>query len=256
MLSVLAKQYINQNLVVHGMTQKTLSDRADVPPSTLHSYIQGKTSNPNIDNLIRIAAVFGDPPEVIHAMRRSAQETANVENAMIKAADDKALMEKHAELVRATLSQLLDEYRFQTATQQQEIMQHADLRVAEAKSEASAQCSLVAEQCREHEQEYKAHCDAVLAAERKNSAALISHLQDNIAYLRSLVRNVSILAALFGAYSLYAYKTFDVHDPTRGLNRGGRTDLPFILFVIILSYIVVSMLVGLVRRLRKSSVKE
>ena len=109
---------------------------------------------------------------------------------------------------------------------------------------------------RDQETQYRQHCDELIAVERKSSTVLASQLQDNIAYLRSLVRNVSILAALFGAYSLYAYKTFDVEDPTRGLNRGGRTDLPFILFVIILSYIVVSMLVGLVRRLRKSSVKE
>lgn len=234
MLSVLVKQYINQNLVIHGMTHKALSDQSGVPPSTLHSYIQGKTSNPNVDNLIRIAAVFGDPASVIHAMIRQSHETANVENKMIEASDDKALMEKHAELIRTNISQLLDEYRMQTAAQQQEIMQLA----------------------RDQETQYRQHCDELIAVERKSSTVLASQLQDNIAYLRSLVRNVSILAALFGAYSLYAYKTFDVEDPTRGLNRGGRTDLPFILFVIILSYIVVSMLAGLVRRLRKSSTKE
>lgn len=234
MLSMLAKQYINQNMLIHGITYKALSDRSDVPASTLHAYAQGKTANPNIDNLIRIAAVFGDGPEVIYAMRRQSHEVAAVETELIEKSTDKSLMEKHAETIRVTVSQLLDEYRIQTAAQQQEIMQLA----------------------RDQETQYRQHCDELIAAERKSCAARVLQLQDNIAYLRSLVRNLSILAALFGAYSLYAYKTFDVADITRGLNRGGRTDLPFILFVVILSYIVVSMLVGLVRRLRKSSAKE
>lgn len=234
MFSVLVKQYINQNLSAHGMTHKTLSDLADVPPSTLHSYIQGKTSNPNIDALIRIAAVFGDGPEVIKAMRRDSLEAAAIEEIMRKKSDDNEIMEKHAELIRTNVSQILEEYRAQMDARQQEVVQ----------------------QCRAHEQEYKQHCDALVAAEQRSHAALVAQLQSNIQYLHGLVRNVSILAALFGAYSLYAYKTFDIEDITRGLNRGGRTDLPFVLFVVILAYICISLLVGLVRRLRKSSFKE
>ena len=61
-------QYINRNLVEKELTYKQLAERSGVPASSIHSYAQGKTGNPNEDNLIRIAAAFGDPPEVIAAI--------------------------------------------------------------------------------------------------------------------------------------------------------------------------------------------
>jgi transcriptional regulator with XRE-family HTH domain len=110
-------QYINKNLVEKELTYKQLAECSGVPASSIHSYAQGKTGNPNEDNLIRIAAAFGDPPEVIAAMRRESIETTAKENVLIAKADDKELMEKHAALIRESVSQILDEYRAASAAQ-------------------------------------------------------------------------------------------------------------------------------------------
>lgn len=242
MFKILVSQYINKNMVEYDFTFKNLFDRCNVPISTLHAYAQGKTSNPNEENLIRIAKAFGDGPEVIQAMRRQSLESTAKENMILARSDDPELMEKYGQLIRSSVAQILEEYRAASAAQQTEIIQHADQRVADAKEEASKQCELVAEQCRQHEQEYKEHCDA-----------LIAQIEDTISYLRALVRNVSLLAGLFGAYALYAYKTFDVNDLERGLYRGGRTDLPLILLAVILFYVLVSIASRLIsRRVRKS----
>lgn len=242
MFKLSVSQYINKNIIEHGLTYKALFEISGVPVSTIHSYAQGKTSNPNEENLVRIAAAFGDGPEVIQAMRRQSLESTAKENIIIARSSDPELMEKYGLLIRSNVTQILEEYRVASAAQQTEIIQHADQRIADAKAEAAAQCKLVAEQCRQHEQEYKDHCDA-----------LVSRLEDDISYLHTLVRNVSILAALFGSYALYAYKTFDVEDLGRGLYRGGRTDLPLILLAVGLCYALVSIASRLIsRRVRKS----
>ena len=242
MFKILVSQYINKNMVEYDFTFKNLFDRCNVPISTLHAYAQGKTSNPNEENLIRIAKAFGHGPEVIQAMRRQALESTAKENMILARSDDPELMEKYGAIIRSNVSQILEEYRLASAAQQTEIIQHADQLVADAKAEAAAQCELVAKQCRQHEQEHKEHCDA-----------LIAQMQNTIAYLRSLVRNVSLLAGLFGAYSLYSYKTFDVKDLGRGLYRGGRTDLPLILLAVVLCYALVSVASRFItRRVRKS----
>lgn len=253
-------QYINENIDAHNMTYKKLSELSGVPMSTLHSYAQGKTSTPNEDNLIRIAAVFGDAPAVIQEMRKEAKPSTEQENMLRAKSSDPELLEKYATIIRSNVSQILEEYRVQSAAQQTEIIQHADQRVEDAKAEASAQCKKVAEQCFEHEREYKNHCDQIIAAERraaaaeaKGSADLILRLEQNIVYLRTLVRNLSLVAALFGAYSLYAYKTFDIEDPTRGLHQGGTTNLPLILIVVVLCLAFASIVASFMsKKLNKS----
>lgn len=218
MFKLRVSQYINNGLVENNWTYKTLCDRSGVPVSTIHSYAQGKTSNPNEENLIRIAAAFGDPPSVIHAMRKESVDTTAKENILIAKADDKELMEKHAALIRESVTQILDEYRAQALEQQIETSRHADERVklAEQKAEARVfeveqktaqlieaaeqECEqrikIVLEQCEEHEKMHKQHCTELIEAERRGFSDSYNIENSTIAYLRSLVRNLTI--ALIG----------------------------------------------------------
>lgn len=234
MFKLRVSQYINNGLVENNWTYKNLSDRSGVPTSTIHSYAQGKTSNPNEENLIRIAAAFGDPPSVIHAMRKESVDTTAKENLLIAKADDKELMEKYAALIRESVTQILEEYRAASAAQQTEIIAHADASVHEERQRAKALNETVLAQCQEEIAREKAHNADLLALKDDQIAAAASSSKSALAYLKTVVRNlsialivVSILAVLglsiFGGYAVYAYNTFDREDPTRGLYRAEET---------------------------------
>lgn len=234
MFKLRVSQYINNGLVENNWTYKTLCDRSGVPVSTIHSYAQGKTSNPNEENLIRIAAAFGDPPSVIHAMRKESVDTTAKENLLIAKADDKELMEKHASLIRESVTQILEEYRAASAAQQTEIIAHADHRVEEERQRAKALNESVLTQCQEEIAREKKHNADLLTLKDDQIAAAASSSKSALAYLKTVVRNlsialilVSILAVLglsiLGGYAVYAYNAFDREDPTRGLYRAEET---------------------------------
>jgi transcriptional regulator with XRE-family HTH domain len=205
-LKLLVSQYINTNLADHNMTYKKLSAISQVPTTTIHAYAQGKTSNPNEENLIRIAAAFGDGPEVIHEMRRASLDSTVKENMLVAKSTDKEMVEEYASLIRANVAQILEEYRAQSAAQQTEILQHADRRVATVREETAKQCQLVAEQCRQHEQEYKQQCDALLAAERRAAAAEHAADTERVARLeRTLFRYRIVSAVLLIVALLIAF---------------------------------------------------
>lgn len=230
MFKLRVSQYINNGLVENNWTYKNLSDRSGVPTSTIHSYAQGKTSNPNEENLIRIAAAFGDPPSVIHAMRKESVDTTAKENLLIAKADDKELMEKYAALIRESVTQILEEYRAASAAQQTEIIAHADARIEDERQRCKLLNETVLAQCQEEIARVKSHNADLLALKDDQIAAAASSSKSALAYLKTVVRNlslalivVSILAVLglsiFGGYAVYAYNTFDREDPTRGLYR-------------------------------------
>lgn len=234
MFKLRVSQYINNGLVENNWTYKNLSDRSGVPTSTIHSYAQGKTSNPNEENLIRIAAAFGDPPSVIHAMRKESVDTTAKENLLIAKADDKELMEKYAALIRESVTQILEEYRAASAAQQTEIIAHADARIEDERQRCKLLNETVLAQCQEEIAREKAHNADLLALKDDQIAAAASSSKSALAYLKTVVRNlslalivVSILAVLglsiFGGYAVYAYNTFDREDPTRGLYRAEET---------------------------------
>ena len=223
-------QYINRNLVEKELTYKHLAELSGVPASSIHSYAQGKTSNPNEENLIRIAAAFGDPPEVIAAMRRESIETTAKENVLIAKADDKELMEKYAALIRESVSQILDEYRAASAAQQTEIIQHADQRVLDERALCKARCDTVLAQCLEEIDREKRHNadlltlkDDLIKKGETDSKAALHYLQRSVHNLSIALAVVSVLAvfglAILGGYAAYAYHTFDREDPTRGIYR-------------------------------------
>lgn len=248
MFNILISEHIKARKEEKGLTYETISAKAPVPLSTLHAYAQGTVKTPKDDVLVRIFAVLGDGPEVVQQLRKKAAASTAEESQLLSASTDQERMEAFASLMRANMSAVLEEYRLQAAAQQTEIIQNADKRVEEAKTEASNQCSKVAEQCRIHEQEYKDHCNALLDAERRASAAelkgstdIIQLLERNIVYLRTLVRNLSLVSGLLGAYSFYAYKTFDVADPSRGLYQGGfASNTLLIIMLVALLFVLLS----------------
>lgn len=228
MFKLRVSQYINQNLVAHEMTYKVLSERSGVPISSIHSYAQGKTSNPNEDNLVRIAAAFGDAPGVITAMRKESIEDTAKENVLIARSDDKELMEKYGELLRKNMLAVMEEYRAASSEQQSEIIAHADQRVEDERRRAKERCDMVLAQCLEEVERQKRH-NADLLALKDDMIAVIQQERGMVrSYLKRVIRNLTIalivvsllsvvcLSAL-GGYAVYAYHTFDRADPTRGL---------------------------------------
>lgn len=241
-------KYINDGMKAHGFTYRKMEELSGVPQSTLSGYAKGKVEKPIDAHLERIASAFGDDPSVIRLMRQESIDETAAENMLVARARDKELIEKMEEILRSSAIQIMAEHDAVTLQQQTEIIAHADRRIETMKAESADQCRKVAEQCRQHEQEYKQHCDALLDAERrtfaaelKGSADMVQRLEKNIAYLRTLVRNLSIVAALLGAYAVYAYKTFDVGDPTRGLYQGtGATNTPLLLMLVVLIFAALS----------------
>lgn len=234
-------EYINTNMREQGITYKRLEQLSGVPQTSLHSYAQAKVSNPDEDNLVRIAVAFGDDPEVIQRMRRETLDSTAKENQIIARSGDKERMEEFASLIRSSVAKLLEEYREQSAAQQTEIIQHADARVETERQRFKSRAEEVLRQCLEETQREKEACAEKIDMTKEHCRQLIDHEQrssDKIAeenaivrkYLKTVIRNltialivVSIIAIIglsaLGGYSFYAYHTFDREDPTRGLYR-------------------------------------
>lgn len=240
--------YINQSLVEHNMTYKELSARSGVPPTTLSNYARGKVDSPNDEYCERIAAAFGDGPEVVQRMRRSALSVTTEENRLIAEADDKERMERMASILREHMVKVLTEFREQSAAQQTEIIRHADNRVEQERERYKERLEIVSRQyvaeaagIREQADEKVALLRerAEIIAEEKKKAC--SECKDShgraTGYLRRTIRNLSValivlvvvsvigLSAL-GGYAFYAYHTFDRQDPTRGLYQHNGTPEP------------------------------
>lgn len=221
-------EYINRNMLERNMTYKDLRDLSGVPDSSLHSYAQARVNNPNDDNLIRIAAAFGDPPEIIQRMRRESAESSAQENRLIAESDDQERMERYAALIRFSVAQLLEEYRIQSAAQQTEIIQHADERVETERRRFKARADEVLRQCNAEVERNAQHNAELMALKDEMIAAIQQEREKVRTYLKRIIRNLSIaliavslvsalaLAAL-GGYAFYAYHAFDRADPTRGI---------------------------------------
>lgn len=194
-----------------GWKLKDMSRESGLSDSTLNSYILQKVSSPSEENLLRIAAAFGDPPEVIYKMRRESMDVTSAEEKLLAAADDQARMEKFTEIVKSSMLAIMQEYLTATSSQQTEIMSHADKRVEEERTRASdlnakvlAQCQEEIERNRIHNSEIMALKDALLAASEKEN-------KDVRKYLRTVIRNLAIalvavsVLAVVGIVSLGIY---------------------------------------------------
>lgn len=240
--------YINQSLVNRNMTYKELSALSGVPSTTLSNYARGKVDNPNDEYCERIAAAFGDPPEVVQRMRRSALPVTAEENRLIAEADDKERVEQIAALLREHMVSVLTEFREQSAAQQTEIITHADALVAQEEKRYNDRLEVVSAQYHAEADEIRRQADEkvkmlreradIVASERHTSCEKCQASHDRATgYLRRTVRNFSIALialvvvsviglSMLGGYAFYAYHTFDRQDPTRGLYRSSETPEP------------------------------
>ena len=265
-------QYINDKLAENDWTYKDLNGHSGVPTSTISSYAQGKTNNPDEENLLCIIKAFGDPPEILQQMRRAALPSTVAENKLIAGASDQERMEKFAALLRSNMLSVFEEYQAAAAAQQAEILQHADRRVEEERARFKERAAEVVKQCNEemdrnksfYDERYKmtiSHCDQRVADIRAHMADIVQEKRDaekkmsrqyarNRAYLRSSVRNLCIAGGIllvtnifFGAYAIFAYTVFDMQDPTRGLHRETHSIGPMMLFLAIVAICVAGALV-------------
>ena len=250
--------HINQNMAARNLSAKYVSSESKVPESTLSNYRTGKVENPNEEQVLRIFAVWGDGPDVLCNIRKQVNETAAAEALFKARAKDTELIDQITGIIREGSIQMLKQYSELNAAQQTEILQHADRRIEEERQRAAELNAKVLRQCNEEvarakevcareismtrefcdqrvrmtEQHYEArladardHLEQMMASEGKHSGELRERYGSSREYLKSSVRNLSascILLALtsifFGAYAIFAYTTFDMKDPTRGLH--------------------------------------
>lgn len=257
MFNILISEHIKSRKEEKGLTYETISAKAPVPLSTLHAYAQGTVKMPKDDVLIRIFAVLGDGPEVIQQLRKKAAASTIEETQILSSSTDQERMEAFATLMRAHMSAVLEEYRLQSSAQQTEIIQHADARVETERQRFKARADEVLRQCNAEVAKTEAICAEKIAMAERHSRELLSLKDEQIkssseenekvrAYLRIVVRNLTIALiavsafavvglACLGGYAFYAYQTFDVEDPTRGLFRGGASLGPIVLTMLVLT---------------------
>lgn len=280
MFNIIISEYIKSHKEHSGLTYDVIGSKAEVPLSTLHAYANGTIKNPKDDILIRIAAVFGDGPDVIRAMRLKASESTSKEQEIMKESGNEASMQKFAAVIRESVSQLLEEYRLQSAAQQTEVIEHADKRVESERQKFNDRVNEVIRQYDKEIERIKDACEKEIETtkkfcEEKNTLTedhykeRIADLKDHIKqllnredkhgsemrdkndrsskYLRSCVRNLSGISILLGfaslvsiIYGVYAYNTFDIYDPTQGLARDQYSIGPAMLVVFFAIILVVA----------------
>lgn len=226
MFKVQFAQYINDNMVRMNLTYKDIAGRSGVPPTTVSYYARGQVTTPNDEYCARIAAVFGDGPEVIQQMRRDALKSTATENKILAESDDQERMEKYGELMRKNMLAVMEEFRASASALQEDELRRA--------SELNAK---VLQQCNEEIDRNQKHNAELLALKDEMIANIQDERERVRKYLKCIIRNLSIaliavsllsalgLAAL-GGYAFYAYHTFDREDPTRGLYRAETTPEP------------------------------
>lgn len=231
-------QYISDNMVTHQLTYKDIATRAGIPPTTLSYYARGQVNTPNDDYCIRIAAVFGDGPEVINDMRRAALGSTAKENEAIAKSSDVESAEKLAAIMRVNMLAVLDEYKSKAE------LEHSR-RIETVKSQYEAHIRNLEARCEQRVSDAKAHAAELLDLERQHRDELRERNATANLYLKSCVRNLAFCCALFGIvafgtmlYAMYAYHTFDVDDPTQGLYRGEGFAGPALLFLVVVLVVI------------------
>ena len=285
MLSLRFANYINDNMESRGWKNQHLEKESTVPDSSISSYRKGLTKKPSRDNMILIAAAFGDPPSVIDQMIAESNGTTSEEaqRLMAEAADQERL-ERIVAMMREQMVQMLSEFREQSAAQQTEIIQHADNLVAAAEAEANKRIAkaeadfnrrnaAVLEQCREEVQREKDHCQQriddmrqyashVFKVEREHKKDLRIRNQHSREYLKSMVRNISVCGLLLGViafatsgYAIFTFFAFDLADPSRGIYQGSAAAAIIILISVLamLGVIAWRLFVLYRRRIRSES---
>lgn len=223
-------RYICDNMARLNLTYKDLAQRSGVPQTTISYYARGMVNTPSDDYCERIAAVFGDKPDVVQKMRREAIGSTAQENKIIAASDDKELMERLAGIIRANMLEVLDAYKTDVENGYTE-------RLATVRAQYEKAVTDMERRCEEKLADRKAHFDALARKSEADQAKIDQQAAAANAYLKRMVRNLSIalvavslilgsLLTAVGLYAVYAYNTFDKQDPTRGLYQTDETPKP------------------------------
>lgn len=223
-------EFLNNALTERGWTTRHLQNVSSVPDSTISNYLRGKSDNPSADNLRLIAVALGLDEDFFQVKRREFSDAAAKENLLVAKARDKQLLEEMTALNREAMIEMLNDYKA-----------YSDEKVNAIYDRTSKQNRAVVEQCRVHEAEFRAQCEELMQKEREAFAAAKEQDERSKAYLRALVRNLSILCAILAIYAFYAFAEFDIYDHTKGIARAqSATFVPHMLVIILLSYLILS----------------
>ena len=211
--------YINDRLKKNKMTYRDLAAKSGVPLSTIYGYARGQVNKPDDDALIRIANAFGDGEDVVKKMHDASLPSIAQENMILAASSDQQRMEQLVQLIRKNFVAVMDEYmtaadqqyRERLATVQSQydnIMTDMDRRYAERIAAEKAHYDALSTQMLTHERE--------MSERSKSSREYLKRLAN-----QRLIIIVIMAVVLFASmsYNIYAYRTFDMADETRGIYR-------------------------------------
>lgn len=264
--------YMNTNMRRLGWTYKRTEKETGVPQTTIYSYAQGRVTNPDDDNLRRIAIAFGDDPEIIQKMRRESIDSTTRENQLIAEAADKKRMEEFTSLMRTNMAAMLDEYRQDDAARieadRQDFKDRTEAVVRQCKEEMNRkdeECEkridMMREHCDQRVNDVKEHMQAIIAEKMQAKQEMTEQYTRSATYLKISVSNLCIAVGIlvvtnifFGAYAIFAYTIFDMADPTRGLHRETHSIGPMMLFLaIVLMSLSCALMVSALLKRRKAS---
>lgn len=211
--------YINDRLKKTKMTYRDLAARSGVPLSTIYGYARGQVNKPDDDALIRIAAAFGDNEDVIRQMHVASLPSTTEENMIFAAANDQLLLEKLALLIRENFIAVMDDYVSSEERQYRE-------RLATVQDQYDKLMKDMEKKYEERIADERSHHDALIRQAMEHERVIDARSESSRNYLKRLANQrlliivvlaVVLLASM--AYNIYAFRTFDVQDASRGIYR-------------------------------------
>lgn len=257
-------EYMQANMAERGWKLKDMARESTLSDSTINSYILQKVSNPSEANVLLIIQAFGHSPEKLQELRAEASLSSKTgEKKLLDAADDEERMKLFTSAVRITVAQTLEEYRTQAATQQTELARNTEEQIESERKRFKARADEVVRQCNEETARIKEDCNDKIQMMENHCNQRVSdiknHMNDIIAekaktetktarqnriskdYLKSSIQNLCIAVVFltvtnvfFGAYAVFAYTTFDMNNPSRGLHRETHSIGPLMMFLAIM----------------------
>ena len=211
--------YINDRLKKQKMTYRDLAARSGVPLSTIYSYARGQVAKPDDDALIRIAQAFGDGEETIRQMHIAALPATAEENMILASASDQQLLEKLALLIRENFTVVMDDYVSSEERQYRE-------RLATVQAQYDKLMKDMEQKYEDRIADERAHHQALIRQAVEHERVIDHRSESSRDYLKRLASQRLAIIILLGvallvsmAYNIYAYRTFDLPDTTRGIYR-------------------------------------
>ena len=241
--------YINDRLKKNKMTYRDLAAKSGVPLSTIYGYARGQVNKPDDDALIRIANAFGDGEDVVKKMHDASLPSIAQENMILAASSDQQRMEQLVQLIRKNFVAVMDEYmtaadqqyRERLATVQSQydkLMTDMDRRYAERiaaenrerlATVQSQYDNIMTDMDRRYAERIaaeKAHYDALSTQMLTHEREMSERSKSSREYLKRLANQRLIIIVIMAvvlfasmSYNIYAYRTFDMADETRGIYR-------------------------------------